>query len=237
MCSRPRHRHPPSRAVVRPSAKLAELQERQQSASELRAALEDLRRVLDVGPVPTRPRRRWRLRAILVLLVLAVVAGLVAVGDRVLRPGDTAEPDQASTRTTAPSAPPSGATPTAPAEQAPAPNSPTAGLPATGPGIDQPGVLVSAVFANDGTSVDVYEQVVLKDPGVDTLQLAVPSLDGLSQEADDLEPRVRDLQVTVDGQVAQLQSTGADGRWEASSFQAARYQSAAAVPAGRHDRA
>lgn len=216
---------PPGSGLAPRSERLAAMEERQQSASELRAALEDLRRVLDVGPLPRPPQRRRRGRFLLVLAAVLVVTGLVALGVRVLLPAGAGAPAPTRSAAVAPSAagspaasapgsPAASAAPSAPAVSGAA--SPTAGLPVSGPGIDEPGVLASAVFASDGAAVDVYEQVRF-EAGAGQLELALPSLDGLSEELSSLRPQVTDLQVTLDGQVADLLPT-ADG-WTARSFQ------------------
>jgi hypothetical protein len=200
----PRVTAAPGRALVRPSAQLAAMQERQQSASELREALEDLRRVLDVGPLAARPRRRWRLRAVLLLLTLAVVAGLVLVGTRVLRPGDDETRQGVSTATLS----------------APGEGSPTAAsLPTTGPGVDTPGTFAAVAVSDDDSGMDVFEQVLLPAPGVAALRLATPSVAGLRGNVAELDPKVEDLQVALDGEVAQLQRGSAAGTWTATPLQ------------------
>src|SRR5947209_599909 len=160
-------------------------------AAELRRELEDVRRTLD-PPAPVtgegRHRRPRRLlaKAVVVLLVLALAAGLAVLlthrsGARAAVPpaGPAASAAPSATGTSAaPSgapgaaAPATGASVAAGANLPPWPGGATAeppGLPATGPGADTPGSEVTAALDAD-RHVDVYERALLA-PGARVLAL------------------------------------------------------------------
>jgi hypothetical protein len=190
---------------------------------DLRDALDELRRVLDVDDTPPPTRRRPIGRFVLAgLLVAAVVAAALLVPWRDLLGGRTAS------SATGPSAPQVTVTVTvpgaAPATIAPLPGQSGAGALATsGPGVDAPGVDVTVAVAA-GDTLDVLERVRLPGAGADTLTLSLPSLSGLAGDVSSARPSVTDLQVEAGGQVAR--ALPQDGGWVVSWPQGGRIDEA-----------
>jgi hypothetical protein len=205
------------------------------TATELRQALDELRRVLDVDQLPSRTRRRRGPWLLLGLLVLALVAGL-AIGQGALDrfdialPWRSAAPTASSTGTllsttsagaggaagaVAPASPP-----TAEAQSV----QPPAALPQTGPGISTPGTDVTVTFDNDQATdtIDVYEQAVFAAPGLDALPLNLAGPTALLGDVAALKPQVSDIQVELDGQPARAVPAG-DGTWIAVPRQGGRF--------------
>jgi hypothetical protein len=213
------------------------------SATELRVALDELRRVLDVDELSTPTRRRRGPWLLLGLLVLALIAGL-AIREGVLDrfdsvPGTTSANPSASPGilpstgptagrpTPSPSAQPRTSAPatqgTLPAQSVQAP----ATMPRSGPGITTPGTDVTAAIGSDeaATTMDVYEQVIFPAPGLDALPLSQPSLTPLLGDVATLRPQVSDIQVELDGQVARAVPAG-EGTWVAVPPQGGRFTKA-----------
>ena len=67
------------------------------------------------------------------------------------------------------------------------------GMPTSGPGLDEPGTHVETAVDTDGTSMDVYESLVLSDARSEPLVLAIPTL------TNNRRPTVQELQVELDG--------------------------------------
>ncbi len=67
------------------------------------------------------------------------------------------------------------------------------GLPATGPGLTDAGTHVEAAIDTDGTSIDVYESLVLPAARTEPLVLALPTL------TNDARPALANVQVELDG--------------------------------------
>jgi|GEM_PF-4450939 len=206
------------------------------SATELREALEELRRVLDVEEV-SQPRRRRGPWLLLALLVLALVAGLAirqGVLDRravAIDGGTAGAPTSPVTPSATPSAASTGQTATSPAASPTASGGLTSqpvqapvSLPSSGPGITTPGTVVTVAIDTDpdASQIDVYEQALFAGPGLDALPLAQPSLRSLLGDVAGLKPQVSDIQVVLDGQVARAVPAG-DGSWVAVPPQGGRF--------------
>lgn len=212
------------------------------SATELRAALDELRRVLDVDELATPTRRRRGPWLLLGLLVLALIAGLAiregaldrfgslpgtASGTPAASPGTSPSTGPTAGRPTSPAANPRTSAPasqgTLPAQSVQAP----ATMPRSGPGITTPGTDVTVAFESDraADTIDVYEQVIFPRPGLDALPLSQPTLASLLGDVANLKPQVSDIQVELDGQVARAVPAG-DGTWVAVPPQGGRFTKA-----------
>jgi hypothetical protein len=182
------------------------------TATELRQALDELRRVLDVDQLPSRTRRRRGPWLLLGLLVLALAAGL-AIGQGALDRFDIALPwrsaaPTASSTGTLPSTPSAGAggaagaiAPASPPTPEARSVQPPAAPPQTGPGISTPGTDVTVTFDNDQATdtIDVYEQSVFAAPGLDALPLNLAGPASLLGDVAALKPQVSDIQVEGTG--------------------------------------
>jgi hypothetical protein len=213
------------------------------SATELRVALDELRRVLDVDELSTPRRRRRGPWLLLGLLVLALIAALAIREDVLDRfdslPGIASSKPSASPGTQ-PSTGPTAGRPTPSPATNPRPSAPStqgtlpaqsvqapATMPQSGPGITAPGTDVTVALGSDQTAntIDVYEQVIFPAPGLDALPLSQPSLTSLLGDVANLKPQVSDIQVELDGQVARAVPAG-DGAWVAVPPQGGRFTKA-----------
>ena len=181
------------------------------------------------GDVPLRfgiDRRKLLVPgALLLVAVLVAVAVLLGRGSG----GPEAVPPPAAVpSTTAPASatPTPTPTPTPSATPGPAgtprpaldwPGSTTglpAGLPATGPGVTEPGEEVT-VAPSTGLTLEVYERVLLRAPGVAAAVLAAQDLTAVPSLPLGKPVWVRDLEVTADGRPARAVWSG--GRWTVRS--------------------
>ena len=223
----------------------------QARTTQLRAALDDLRRVLDDADVAAAAPRRRRLPVVALTggLAAVVAAGLL-VNHQLGADGstDAVAAVQPSTGTTptgpiaigvtpptaaasgSPTSPtPAGVSPssTAPlgsvtsAPVAPATLALPAGVPADGPGITGPGVTAVAAIDPATGTVDVYEQYTSAAPA-DALSLRLPLPRTLLGPVSRLVPAVQDLTVTLDGQPARAVPAG-ERTWVAAPAGGSRY--------------
>jgi hypothetical protein len=145
-------------------------------------------------------RRRlpwWVLTLIAVLVVLALLLFASRCGsDTSGSASPTTSPQVSSAPSASPTAQQSAAGAAAPSPTsmawAGAQVSEPPGLPDAGPGITETGTFVTTTFDADGTSMDVYERVLLPSPRSEPLLLAVPTLPNL------VHPSLADAQVQLD---------------------------------------
>jgi len=181
----------PLRTVRRPAVRTTSRRPpgaRATPADELREALEQLRRVLELDPPPDRRRRA----ALLLAGALALAAaGVVALGLLVSGGSVPVAATAARSRPAGPSRPDPAVLPP--------------GFPASGPGIDVPGTRVRATVDRDGAGVDVVETLLLAAPGPGPLALTMPALAGLGPT------EVTRLGVELDGTPVAVTVTTRDG--------------------------
>jgi hypothetical protein len=208
----------------------------QAETTELRAALDDLRRVLDdVDAAGVSPRRR-RLPVVALTggLAAVVVAGLAlngTLGGRDETTGAVSSPStpdgsaptgsapvgSAPAPAVSPSAPPVGTTPQLSV-------TPPAALPADGPGVTEPGTTAVATIDPVTGHVRVYEQFVATS-AADSLPLTLTRPTALQDTAEQVTPQVQDLSVTLDGRPTRAVPAG-DDSWVASPPNAGRFSRA-----------
>lgn len=214
----------------------------QAETTELRAALDDLRRVLDdVDAAGVSPRRR-RLPVVALSggLAAVVVTGLVVSSLAGGQDDTTGAVTTAGTPGTgdpaAPSAPGSQPAGSAPASGGVSPSSssvgsgpqvsvtPPAALPASGPGVTEPGTTAVATIDPATGDIHVYEQfVALNTAGALPLTLTQPT--ALRDTAGQIRPQLRDLTVTLDGGLVRAVPAG-NNDWVASPPNAGRFSRA-----------
>jgi len=210
---------------------------------ELRAALDELRRVLEVdSTAPPVRRRRGRRLLVALAAVLVLVAAALVIRHQVNSRVSSADVERAVAGQLPPPAvhlgsPAPSAAATTPALSTPQPTlaplepqpsvSAPASLPSTGPGITEPGTYITAAVDSgpDADAVDVYEQVVFPGPGLDSLPLSLVPASSLQADLASARLQVTDLQVALDGQVARAVPTGAN-TWAATAVQGGRFTKA-----------
>lgn len=195
----------------------------QAETTELRAALDDLRRVLDDVDSARVPPRRRRLPVVAAGGLAAVVAlGLVA-GGALSGDDTTGEVTTVSSSSAAdPSASPSGPA-TAPSTPAGLPV--PAALPASGPGVTEPGSTAVATVDSRTGDVQVYEQFLAGSPQ-SALPLTLVQPTALRGDAARARPDLAaGVTVLLDGTSARAVPAG-DHSWVATPASGAQFQRA-----------
>jgi hypothetical protein len=224
----------------------------QAETTELRAALDDLRRVLDdVDAAKVTPRRR-RLPVVAITggLAAVAVAGLVVSGtmtgddttgevtnvsssgsDPDASPAQTAGAPVPGASSTAPSSAPTSVSTSAPTGAGSVTATPTgpqpsvvapAALPADGPGVTVPGSSAVATIESRTGDVQIYEQFIPGTPQ-SALPLSLLQPTALRGDAARARPQLKgELTVLLDGQQARAVPTGGNA-WVAAPAAGARF--------------
>ena len=201
----------------------------QAETTELRAALDDLRRVLDdVDAAKVAPRRRR-------VPVLALTAGVVAVVAAGLLAGGVLSGDDttgevttvaSSTASSTAADPSAGATPGPSASTQPQPSTaPPAGFPASGPGVTEPGTTALATVDPRTGDVQVYEQFLAGSPQ-SALPLHLVQPTALRGDAAAARPALAaSIVVLLDSEQARAVPAG-DSTWVVAPSTGAKFQRA-----------